>query len=53
MFIFIRGCNESTRNCRKTFLELHMQLLLDVEASKQCKLWLFKGWITLSYWINS
>ena len=27
-------------------------LLLDKEASKQCRLRLFKGWITLSYWIN-
>ena len=40
------------RNCRNTFLELHMYLLLDMEASKQDRLWLFKGWITPSYWIN-
>ena len=39
-------------NCRKKFLELHLYLLLDKEISKQCRLRLFKGWITLSYWIN-
>ena len=33
------------RNCRKKFLELHLYLLLDKEISKQCRLWLFKGWI--------
>ena len=53
MFIFIRGCNENTRtSCRKKFLELHLYLLLDKEISKQCRLRLFKGWITLSHWIN-
>ena len=40
------------RNCHKKFLELHLYLLLDKEISKQCRLRLFEGWITLSYWIN-
>ena len=38
------------RNCHKKFLEQHLYLLLDKEISKQC---CFKGWVTLSYWINS